>query len=168
MTPIAEFLKKVSIFRDLRPKELEELATHFERRKAQSHERIITEGERSDQFFIIQNGFVNITKGESKPGQAAAFISTLGPSDTFGEASLFHDTQRIANVDASSEVDLLVSDRKRFHAYLDSHPVSAKCILLQVLKQVFQRLEKTSYELQFKRGDGINQDAIDQLFKSSV
>ena len=112
MTSLEQFLKTVKIFENLTEEELSHLVPLFEVRNTKNKERIIRESELSDLFYIIRSGHFNITKGPKD-----VFITALGPKDYFGEASLFHQARRTANVTASEDAQLLIMHRDQFQQY---------------------------------------------------
>jgi CRP-like cAMP-binding protein len=161
-----KFLKTVKIFELLTDEELVVLSQLFTSHQCRTNERIVSEGEMSSKFYVVREGFVNVTRGQTpkEKEEGNAFVTVLGAGDYFGEAALFHDVKRIANVDAADKTRLLVVDKKDFERYLHANPIAANRILILMFKQLFLRLEKTLSELQFERSGGLAQSAIDQLF----
>lgn len=147
MGSLEQFLKTVRIFENLSPEELRHLVPLFEIKNVKNKERVIAEGEISDRFYVIRSGHCNVTKGSKD-----TFITVLGPKDYFGEASLFHDVRRTANVTASEDSQLLLLPREQFQQFLLTYPLAANRILFQMLKDVFLRLEETSNELLLSKG----------------
>jgi CRP-like cAMP-binding protein len=70
-------------------------------------DRVITQGEVGDQFFIIERGSFRV----SRDGQPTA---ELGPGDCFGEVALLLDEPRNATVEAVSRGELWVLGRDDF------------------------------------------------------
>lgn len=155
------FLKSVNIFSTLVETEREILASRFKEIQFGAGDNIISEGDPSQCLYLICSGFVDVTRG---PKENRIFLTTLTAGEYFGEAALFQDLKRTANVDARDNVQLLMMDRQNFAEYLGAYPSSANQILLQMLKQIFVRLSQTSHELQFERKDSLAQSAIDKLF----
>jgi len=153
----SDFLKFIPLFKDLKPQERRTLADAFMPKNYSAAARIAHEGEKSDLFFVIVSGYVNITRG-------AVFMTTLNPGETFGEAALVRDSVRIANVDASNNVELRAISRPAFELFMDAHPEASRKILMALVEQLFSRLERTSRELQFERNSGMKQSDIDKLF----
>lgn len=161
MSDMVPFLQTVSIFKDLTTPEREILAGLFTEVHFKSNETIISEGDSSQSLYLVRSGFVNVSRG---PKDHRIFLTTLSAGEYFGEAALFQDIKRTANVDAREDVHLAIIDRQSFDTYLSSNPSAANRILYQMLKQIFIRLSQTSHELQFKRKDSLAQSAIDKLF----
>lgn len=163
MSNLSTFLNGLPIFSDLKPDELEELGSRFTLEKFKQDDLIIKQGEKSDKFYLVREGFVNIVRGVAEKGETEVFMTILGPGDHFGEAALFHEVKRTANVKAQDAVELLTIDRNQFSQYLQSHPIAASKILYQMLKLLFLRLDQTSAELQFERKGFLAQATIDKL-----
>lgn len=163
MNALPAFLKTVSIFSGLSDAELEILSNRFSMRTYDPGETIIKQGEISDNLYIIYSGFVNVTKGATKPEEKEIFITTMGPGDCFGEAALFHNVKRTANIAAHEKSEVLTIGKMAFVKYLQASPEAANRVLFQMLKNLFLRLEQTSAELHFERKTGLAQDAIDKI-----
>ena len=160
MDDIVSFLQTVSICSVLIDTEREVLASRFKDVHFKAGDTIISEGDTSQNLYIIRSGFVDITRG---PKDKRIFLTTLGEGEYFGEASLFHGIKRTANVDAREDVHLLMIDRRTFDEYLSAYPNAANRILYQMLKQIFLRLSQTSHELQFERKGSLDQSSVDKL-----
>jgi MFS family permease len=106
------------IFAPLPPPKLEELASVLAERRVAAGERIVTEGEPGDEFFLVAEGHVRVTVGGSPAGE-------LGPGEGFGEIALLKDVPRTATVDAAEESTLYVLDRAQFLGALSGHAESA-------------------------------------------
>ena len=164
------FLNTIDLFKQLTDEELKPLIPLFEVKKYPAKMRVIQQGESGEIFYILRFGFANVTKSPSvaadmKKDQQEVFITTFGPGDYFGEAALFHHVKRIANVSVSEngEAELLLLKKDAFHHYLSINPIATNKILMEMLKRIFFRLDKTNTELQFERRDALAQQAIDQL-----
>lgn len=157
MTTLVSFLKRVAIFRDLDEADLEALSTRFEARKFQRDETVIQEGDFSDEFFIIQSGEAKVTRG---PIGEEVIITSLGPAEYFGEAALFNNVKRSANIQALEPIEALTIQRAVFEEFLEARPLAGNKILQHMLRQLFFRLEKTNAQLEFERQGGFAQNAI--------
>lgn len=66
---------------------------------------VIQEGESGSEFFIIEDGEVEVLK---KSGNRLELIAVLGPGDFFGEAAVLENRPRNASVRARSDLELTV------------------------------------------------------------
>lgn len=161
MNSLTQFLKTVKIFENLTEEELDLLGPLFAVDNVKIKSQVIAEGELSDIFYIIRTGHFTVSKGSNQ-----SFITVLGPKDYFGEASLFHNVRRTANVTANEESQILSLHRSKFQQFLLSYPIAANRILFQMLKELFFRLDQTSNALQTSRGVAhLAEDAIHTLLR---
>jgi eukaryotic-like serine/threonine-protein kinase len=82
-------------------------------------ERLITQGEQGDSFYIIQNGSCSVTL--EKEGIFRS-IAVLGPGDLAGEMAILTGEQRNAHVDAQTEVDLWRLSKTAFEGICAQYP----------------------------------------------
>ncbi|GJM40972.1 MAG: hypothetical protein DHS20C20_12540 [Ardenticatenaceae bacterium] len=83
---------------------------------------IIRQGEASDQFYIIIEGFVKVTHEDENGKQHRVAYLTAG--DYFGEIGLLEGTDRIATVTAVTRVKVVSFDRDTFRRWMDQSPSS--------------------------------------------
>ena len=70
---------------------------------------VVTEGEESDRFFIIDSGLVEVTHD-------GVVLRQEGPGEFFGEIGLLRDVPRTATVTAVEDTVLMVLARDDFLA----------------------------------------------------
>lgn len=94
----------------------------------QAGETILESKKRVDQFYMIQNGQVDVILKERFSNEVV--ISTLGKNDIFGEIELVQGGRSIASVRASNAgpVDLLALSRKDFKWLMDESPLTEQAI----------------------------------------
>jgi len=96
----------------------ENIAARLTERSYGAGERIVTQGEVGDSFFVIADGEVEVqVDGAPRRSQHAG--------DFFGEIALLRDVPRTASVSAVGAVTVLVIDREEFLAGVAGHPRSA-------------------------------------------
>jgi hypothetical protein len=110
-------LRAIPIFSPLPEAVLDQLAQDAQPLHVPGGERIVSEGERGDDFYVIVNGDVEV-RADRKPRQV------LREGDSFGEIALLRDVPRTATVTAISPVDLLTIGRDEFLAAVTGHPDS--------------------------------------------
>ena len=112
-------------FLDLLPSEsLHQLAEDIQERLYATGERIIREGDKGDELFIIRRGRVRVEVG----GRRRKEVARLGPGQFFGEMSLMTGAERRASVSAVDEVLVLVIDRDALRPVLAANPELAEVI----------------------------------------
>jgi CRP-like cAMP-binding protein len=159
---IVDVLRTVTVLQQLDEAELKELAPFFSERKAKIGEIICHEGEVSTEFYVLTSGFADVV---TTRGGQQNFISTLSSGTYFGESVLFQDMKRIAQVVAASDATLLVIDRAHFHQFIKKCPSGGCHVLLQMLKEVFERLGKMVQEAHSTDAPGLSQEEIDKLLR---
>ncbi|CAK6980902.1 cGMP-dependent protein kinase 1-like isoform X1 [Scomber scombrus] len=108
-----DFLKSVPTYQGLPEETLSKLADVMEETHYEAGEFIIRQGARGDTFFIISQGTVNVTQGDSA-NQEPVHLRELTRGDWFGERALQGEDVRTANVIAVGDVTCLVIDRDSF------------------------------------------------------
>ncbi len=108
-------LQKVSLFRGLSGKQLDQIARLADEIEVPAGKRLATAGESGYELFVIIDG------------QAVAKVARgrtvrLGPGEFFGEMSLVDGGPRSATVEAASKMRLLVVGRREFWQLLTAAP----------------------------------------------
>jgi len=102
-------------------------------KKIRAGERIISQGEEGDSFFIIQEGscLVNVEKdGTSHP------VARLGAGDVVGEMAILTGEHRFANVDAETDMDIWCITRTHFDSLCEKYP-DLRSFLTKVITRRF-------------------------------
>ncbi len=108
-------LRMVPITRSLDPATLESLAFRLERKSVAPGERVISEGEIGDRFYIIERGAFTV-------GREAHTLAELGQGDFFGEVALLLDEPRNATVEARTAGEIWTLERADFLEALTGTP----------------------------------------------
>jgi ABC-type lipoprotein export system ATPase subunit len=100
---------------------------------------ILESKKRVDQFYMIQNGQVDVILKERFSDEVV--ISTLGKNDIFGEIELVQGGRSIASVRASDAgpVDLLVLSRRDFKWLMDESPLTEQAISRMIQEKLAKR-----------------------------
>lgn len=98
---ICEFLRTVDLFKNLTPTEITNIAEKMKRRRYAMNNVIIREGDPGEEFFLVGEGLVEVSKRGSGPNDIS--LATLGAGDVFGERALIVDEPRNATCTAASE-----------------------------------------------------------------
>jgi CRP-like cAMP-binding protein len=112
-------LKDVPLFAGLNRKERRALAPRADEVDLEEGRRIVREGEWAYEFFSIEEGTVEVRRGEQ-------LLAELGPGEFFGEMGLVEDTRRNATVTATSPVRLIVMTGPAFRQTARELPDVAK------------------------------------------
>lgn len=107
-----QFLNEVPIFDTLSRFDRLTLADALQSVVFPAQTVILEEGEKGNEFFIIEEGHVKCTNGGKEVSKA------LGRGDYFGELSLLNDDVRKATVTTTEETKVLMMDRGTFKRLL--------------------------------------------------
>ncbi len=134
-------LKRVPLFSDLSPAELERFAEVAREREYPKNSVILFEDDPGDALYVVSGGQVKVVLiGEDG---REVILSVLSDGDFFGEMSLIDDEPRSAHVIAMRDSRLLVLRRDDFQQQLQEHP----SIALKVLKVMVQRLRRADAKI---------------------
>ena len=137
-------LAKVSIFQDLAPAVIDDLARRVTIRRVLGGNPIINQDEPGDALYVIMAGRVKIVVfGDS--GREVT-LSVLRPSDIFGEMSLFDGHTRSANVVAIDPTTVLALSREDLERHIASQPQTAMRLLGEMARRL-RRADETIAEL---------------------
>jgi putative ABC transport system ATP-binding protein len=116
---VCEFLKTVELFKNLSPADLTHVAERMTKRHYAAGEFIIHEGEVGEEFFLLVEGRVAVTRLALDGSGRTTELATLGRGDFFGEAALITGGRRNATVRAIDEIDTYVLDMENFRVAID-------------------------------------------------
>ncbi len=115
---VIEVLRRVRLFADLEPDELQALAGGMYERTFRAGETATTEGEPGDGFYVVESGEAEITV----QGQPSGVI---GPGDHFGEIALLMGAGRAATIRATSELRCYGLAPASFRMIVEGNPAIA-------------------------------------------
>ena len=113
-------LLKNSIFGNLPPEEIDQLARAVEIRTFRPNEVIFEQGDPADAFFIISSGRVRIFVRLEDRSEVE--LPVFGPGEYFGEVDLLTVDTRTAGAVSIEETELIVLNRKQFDRLISDHP----------------------------------------------
>ena len=92
-----------------------DLVEDFRRVFADAGDRIVVEGDPSDDVYFLVRGAAHVRRGHER-------IRDLVAGDLFGELALLTDSARTADVVADTDCDLMVLDREVFERQIVNEP----------------------------------------------
>lgn len=108
-------------------------------------EVILSEGEESNEIYLVIEGIARVNKRvdmEDNKGLQPGF-GELGPSDVFGELSLFNKMTRSATVVAQTEVKVARINGDALLLFIDNHPEIGYRFLKEIIINVAAILRKS-------------------------
>lgn len=128
-------LRSLRLFSGCSPKQLEQIARLTDEIHVEAGHRIIRHGDSGVEAFVIVDGTAAVILDD-------ATITELGPGRHFGELALLDGGTRTANVDAVSDMTLLVIHRPAFMGLLDEQPGIARRVMA-TMAHIIRDLEST-------------------------
>ncbi len=96
---------------------------------------LIEEGKESDRIFVIEKGYVNVTKKD--PMGNDVLIGTAGPGSIVGEMGVFMGIERTATVRAVSDLKVISFAKDEFFEVLSSIPELSAYIIGTLTKRLY-------------------------------
>jgi CRP/FNR family transcriptional regulator, cyclic AMP receptor protein len=138
---VDEVLNRAGIFQGVEPSAAEALASELETIDFPRGHVIFAEGEQGDRLYIIANGKVKI--GRKSPDGRENLLAVFGPSDMFGELSIFDPGPRTSSATTITEVRAYSMDRPALREWIAKRPDIAE----QLLRVIARRLRRTNNSL---------------------
>jgi CRP/FNR family cyclic AMP-dependent transcriptional regulator len=135
---VEDVLRRAGIFQGVDPADIEALSSEFEVFDAPRGTTLFNEGEPGDSLYIVLTGKVKLGK-KSQDGREN-LIAVMGPSDQFGELSLFDPGPRTATAVVVTDARLARLSKAALTQWITERPQ----IGLQLLRVVARRLRRTN------------------------
>jgi lysine N6-hydroxylase len=131
--PMTDFnaghLASVRMFASLDASELQVLSAATEVERVPAGKEIVSEGEISDDFYLIVTGVASVLRG-------GRFVATLSSGSHFGEIAVFDRGPRTATVVADTDCELLVVSHDRMMRAIEEAPTIAQKLLAGMAAQL--------------------------------
>lgn len=125
-TLTSRLLGKVQFLADTDETVIDAIAGIMQPTQVPAGTRIIAEGERSERFFLIEEGKVQVLRGPT-------IVAELGAGGCFGEGALLAKTAHSASVVAAEDTKLLAITKEKFDVILASFPgIQSRMIALHL------------------------------------
>lgn len=128
-----DHLRRVPLFRGLKPREMERLGQLADEIVVGMDTLLTEQGHLAHEFFIVMDGHLTVIE-DGRP------VAQLHPGDFFGEIALVDGRPRTATVRAEGLTRLLVVGHREFHALMDAFP-SVRDVVLAELAERLRRVE---------------------------
>jgi CRP/FNR family cyclic AMP-dependent transcriptional regulator len=135
---VDEVLAKAGLFQGVEPEAAEALAAGLSYGDYSRGESVFTEGEQGDTLFIVMTGKVKI--GRRAADGRENMLSVMGPSDMFGELSLFDPGPRTATASVLTDARLASLAHTSLRPWISDRPEIAE----QLLRVLARRLRRTN------------------------
>jgi CRP/FNR family transcriptional regulator, cyclic AMP receptor protein len=131
-------LTRAGIFQGVDPSAVQALSAALEPVTFPRAHIIFTEGEPGDRLYIILSGKVKL--GRKSADGRENLLMVAGPSDMFGELSIFDPGPRTSTATTVTEVSAVTMDRAALRDWIAKRPEIAE----QLLRVIARRLRRTN------------------------
>jgi CRP/FNR family transcriptional regulator, cyclic AMP receptor protein len=139
------FIRRVSIFQELRDEFLVKLASAMDELSFPAHHTIFEKGEEGRSLYIVVSGEVRIHDGEQD-------LAKLGQGAIFGEMALFDAEPRSASVTTLDQCDCLTLNQLQLIDAIEETPEIAVNITSALSRRIRELNGKIrGYETQIKQ-----------------
>ena len=138
---VQEILSRAGIFQGVDQKAVEALIGQLDTVKFPRGTTIFEEGEPGDRLYIIIEGKVKLAR--HSPDGRENLLTIMGPSDMFGELSIFDPGPRTSSAVCVTAVQAATMNSELLSDWVGSHPETAQ----QLLRMLARRLRKTNNSL---------------------
>ncbi len=144
-----EYLKKIDLFTDVKenPTALTELSALMGELFFESGEKIISEGERGTELFLLIEGKASVYKATVEGELYKVVELESSPPVPFGEGGLLESDSRSATIKAETRCHCLILKQADFERFCKQYPDWALPILRRIAQGVLSRLKKTNEDL---------------------
>jgi CRP/FNR family transcriptional regulator, cyclic AMP receptor protein len=135
---VDEVLARAGLFQGVAPEAAEALAATLTYGEYPRGEAVFTEGEQGDTLFIVLSGKIKI--GRRAADGRENMLSVMGPSDMFGELSLFDPGPRTATASVVTDARLASLAHSSLRPWIKDRPEISE----QLLRVLARRLRRTN------------------------
>ena len=141
MQSVQETLSRAGIFQGVDPDAVVNLISQMQTESFPRGTTIFDEGEPGDTLYIIIEGKVKLAR--HAPDGRENLLSVMGPSDMFGELSIFDPGPRTSSAVCVTEVNAATMDSEMLRTWINDHPEISQ----QLLRVLARRLRRTNASL---------------------
>lgn len=121
-------LKRVHLFRRLKPEDRQRLAAVSVLRRFRRGEPLFSEGDPSDAFYTVVEGRVKVFKTTAEGKDL--ILELFGPGDPIGAVAVYEERPYPASAVAIEETVCILVPRRHFFRLLEEHPSLVRGLLL--------------------------------------
>ena len=136
------FLRRVSLFGGMALEQLRVLSVHLTEHHYLPDEIIFSEGDFSQELYIVISGEIDIIKDYGSAGRRV--LNTLTDGDFFGDMAIFERAARSATAVTRSESELLILQPEKFKQTIYQKPDMAFEIFREMCARIRRREEELS------------------------
>jgi len=135
---VDDVLARAGLFQGVGPEAISALTAAMEYVDVPRGAAVFSEGEQGDSVYIVVDGKVKLSR--RAPDGRENMIAVMGPSDMFGELSVFDPGPRTATATAVTAARLALLRQADLRSWMSTRPELAE----QLLRVVARRLRRTN------------------------
>ena len=147
MDDVKEILSRAGVFQGVDQEAVQALLGELETVRFPRGTTIFNEGEPGDRLYIIIDGKVKLAR-RSADGREN-LLTIMGPSDMFGELSIFDPGPRTSSAVCVTEVSAASMSADQLQEWVGSHPDVPAQLLLRMLARRLRRTNNSLADLIF-------------------
>ena len=136
-----DFLKKVTLFVEFEPEELDHLRTLLHRTRFAPGEVILEEGNAKRALHIVRGGRIRVSR---RVQEREVSLCDLGAGQTFGELSIIEDGVASASLKAVTETEVYSVAMNDLAEFLRDRPAAAAKFWREIAIDLRRRLLQTN------------------------
>ena len=133
-----EVLAQSGLFQGLSEEAVDPVASRLEMITLPRGRVVFNEGEPGDSLYIVVSGKIKLSR--RSPDGRENVLAVMGPSDQFGELSVFDPGPRTATATAVTDVKLARMPQSVLRPWIEAHPEIGE----QLLRVLARRLRRTN------------------------
>ena len=141
MEGVQDILSRAGIFQGVDPVAVQNLIEQMETVRFPRGTTIFDEGEPGDRLYIITSGKIKLAR--HAPDGRENLLTVMGPSDMFGELSIFDPGPRTSSAVCVTEFTAATMNSEMLKQWVADHPSIAQ----QLLRVLARRLRRTNANL---------------------
>jgi CRP-like cAMP-binding protein len=145
---LLDAVRACPLAQDMTADESAVLAGQLTLQAAKAKEVLAREGSTDNRLYVVAAGTLGVVKQHG--GDDEELLHTLHPGDFAHELGFLDGSERYASLVASSDATVLVLEREKLEALIDSHPrvlYRVMCAIVRVVHRVQTRLSMHASEL---------------------
>lgn len=141
MESVQEILSRAGVFQGVEPQAVGTMIKQMESARFPRSTTIFKEGEPGDRLYILISGKVKLSR-HAIDGREN-LLTVMGPSDMFGELSIFDPGPRTSSAICVTDVQAATMDSDMLRSWITDHPQISE----QLLRMLARRLRRTNNAL---------------------
>lgn len=135
LVKIVLLLRKINLLSDLSASTLQVIAENVAPLEFLAGQKIFSEGDAPDGFYMIAKSKVEIKKDNQ-------VLNTLSDTDFFGELALVDDAPRFATATAVEDSQIFFLDKIEFNRLVDDSPEILRAVVKTIIKYLRQQAQR--------------------------